>query len=717
MTYLSVINTQDYFDDTYYVSIAPRKRVLHSAFSVFSGSVYRASFTTENVINVTVTGTDLTHGSSTTLSAGEWFVLGDYIYIRLSDSSAPDSSDYIIVTYELYYSTQDQQWYRVPTDSASTLVNWQPFLIRLPSTKQSLSNQLYGFAPIQAQSIEINNSEHTLEAHLESSFYKAIVKGWHQVDSQTTSNISLLFEGYIEKFDWDSDSIKFTVTDINEVFNKEFRSGGTTSDFYLTSEFANVDPNQIGKPKRYVFGYCKGVKCTNIDYSQSNAESDNSAWAVANSGTSSSNYSNDVASLVDFTSAIDSGTTGTGSVTRIYFTDANFVTNFEVGDFILNTPSIGWVIDTTNDGTIMAEFSSTRTQVTAIGANYIDISTAKTVANGLRKNYKSLIPRTRYEKNGVVYTARAFRDYYNKISSGVLYAQFVSGYVATLGSGSAIAYSDPVFADVYGLKVTQYVSSSNEDSIYQVTMNGIDILYNLLITNLKFTSGQISSTFATLSSVTDDRVSFVFPKNVSDSYPTFKELIEDILLTLGLRLYRDNDNKWALRQIIAISTIADTATDDDFEAKSLKATYDYTDILSDVFVQYNRQERSILAGEVDEKFSIVSATSNAVKYLHNITRQKTFTTLHLESSDAQALCNKLSYIFSDRQARYSVNLSKRFLDSLIGDAVTIERDKLPDFSYISGTLRTKNAVVIEINKSPRSISLVLDDQKGLEDNT
>src|SRR4051812_27447791 len=82
--------------------LKPARRV--TSWTLVSGSVYSNAFDYGYVVGVAVNGTDLTAGSSSSLSAGQfyWDSEAETLYVRKSDSVAPLAGDWIIITYEIY---------------------------------------------------------------------------------------------------------------------------------------------------------------------------------------------------------------------------------------------------------------------------------------------------------------------------------------------------------------------------------------------------------------------------------------------------------------------------------------------------------------------------------------------------------------------------------------------------------------------------------------
>jgi hypothetical protein len=163
--------------------ITPRRR--ETGFSVYSGSVYRKSFTYGYVSSVEVDGTELTSNTSTSLSAGEYYYdyENSYLYVRLSDSSNPDDS-YCVVFYELYLATFDEHWYRDPLDDTTETVYFEPLIQKSPQIKLTTDDVFFGYMPSLTSSIKLSNAEHTLERHIyDSSFNRASIKIWNVLGS------------------------------------------------------------------------------------------------------------------------------------------------------------------------------------------------------------------------------------------------------------------------------------------------------------------------------------------------------------------------------------------------------------------------------------------------------------------------------------------------------------------------------------------------------
>ena len=103
--------------------------------------------------------------------------------------------------------------------------------------------------------------------------------------------------------------------------------------------------------------------------------------------------------------------------------------------------------------------------------------------------------------------------------------------------------------------------------------------------------------------------------------------------------------------------------------------------------------------------------------MHGVKKQRTFNTYLLEASDAATLATRLADIFGDRKGRFTIRSKNRFFSNKISDVLEVNRTALPGFSFDKKTLRTRTFNILEIDKGLDSTTMVLDDQRGIEENS
>lgn len=668
----------------YLAILRPSRRV--SSWTLFSGSVYYNDFTYGYVYSVSVNGVALSAGSSSTLSAGQfyWDNEAGRLYVRKSDSVAPLAGDYLVVTYELYFGTFDAHWYRIPTDDTTTTVYFDPVISAVPEIKSNVSELLFGVLPTLSTSIRLINAEHIFEKHLyDSSFNGKEILIYHWLDELSTANMKLVQRGRLGNVTYNRGTITLQIFDNLNIFDKEFRS---TQEFFNVTDYPSVDTSFIGKPVRTVYGVVDGFVPVNIDYVRDNpTTSDNRDWIVRADGSSR----NDITRTVP---ASPSSTT-----TRTY---VDSVAGFKLGDSV-------W-IDKASD-----EYRF----VTAIGANYIEhaaLSVAATTGDTVKKGtvgYVDII------QNGTRFRAHYNRDYtISTHASGALQFTFSSSLESNLSMPATLSTSDQVYCRVYGKQnsVTLSGGAFGGNSTQYANLTSLEvILFDILKTYAGLTESEINLTSFTDLNVTDE-IGIAIPEKSSDNYPKIKDVLVRILKSGLVRLYLDFDQKWKVSALAPITTTSKTIEDEEILRDSVDYDFDYSDLCSDFVVSYNHGERNETGNET---YQLVRASNSLAKYLHGVNKTFSHESLHIDSSGAQTLCNRLSYALGDRLGVMSLSTKNRFFNNIVGDDIEVTSNKLPGFDFDTDVDNSRDFRIEQIQKSLRRVTIKLSDQKGIQDNS
>lgn len=668
----------------YLAILRPSRRV--TSFTLFSGSVYYNDFDFGYVYSVSVNGVALAEGSSSSLSAGQFYWDNDAgrLYVRKSDSVAPLAGDYLVVTYELHFGTFDAHWYRIPTDDTTTTVYFDPVISAVPEIKSNVSELLFGVLPTLSTSIRLINAEHIFEKHLyDSSFNGKEILIYHWLDELSTANMKLVQRGRLGNVTYNRGTITLQIFDNLNVFDKEFRS---TQEFFNVTDYPSVDSSFIGKPVRTVYGVVDGFVPVNIDYVRDTpTTSDNRDWIVRANGSSR----NDITRTVP---ASPSSTT-----TRTY---VDSVAGFKLGDSV-------W-IDKASD-----EYRF----VTAIGANYIEhaaLSVAATTGDTVKRGtvgYVDII------QNGTRFRAHYNRDYtISTHASGALQFTFSTSLESNLSMPSTLSTTDQVNCRVYGKQnsVTLSGGAFGGNSTQYANLTSLEvILFDILKTYAGLTESEINLTSFTDLNVTDE-IGIAIPEKSSDNYPKIKDVLVRILKSGLVRLYLDFDQKWKVSALAPITTTSKTIEDEEILRDSVDYDFDYSDLCSDFVVSYNHGERNETGNET---YQLVRASNSLAKYLHGVNKTFSHESLHIDSSGAQTLCNRLSYALGDRLGVMSLSTKNRFFNNIVGDDIEVTSNKLPGFEFDSAVENSRDFRVEQIQKSLRRVTIKLSDQKGIQDNS
>lgn len=705
MSYSDLLNEET--DEQFLCVLKPKKQI--KTWTNVSGFEWKSTFDLSRFITVKGNGTALTLASaSTPLSAGEYFYdpdIDNQIFLRMPDSSDPNSQ-VIVVEYELFLATTDSYLGRDPTDSTTETVHFEGFIGTSPSIKQSMTDSLVGYLPTDTSRIQFLNGERFFEQHFdEVSYKKAEITIYHALREKQTSknisdfepeNIQKIIDGVCGNVFYREDTISIEIVSRLDSFDVEYRNTDSNN-FYSSSTFSNLDPSFEGSAIRYVYGVVDGFVPVNIDFvDDSPTTSDNRDWVCVGEQTGLPNVA---------------ATVVAGSTTTT--TNLDDATGFKVGDFV-------W-IDKTID-----EYR----EVTAVdyGANTIShaaLSSGAAAAADTVTRY--WVARVEIEQNGVRYQAFPNRDYTVGTFSGTTSGfSFTTSMESNISLPSTLSPGDSVFVRVYGKTndVTVDVGAGPvalgaDDSDLGNLTNPITILYDLLANNLGIDPSKFELTdFQSLATAqAGQRVGLAIPHSSTDSFPTYKELLNEFIQTLLFRFYLSVNDKWTAKILAPLSTSDDDVTNDEIFEGSFQYEFDYKDLASDFQVNYAHREVPATVNGSD-LHSVVTAVNNVAKYLHEVEKKETVESLHIDSTDAQDLVDHRSYIFGDRmgQIKYDSKDNKYF-DTLISDVQSVKRVAMPGFSFDEDTTRQVDSAVIQINKGLRTISIVLDDQKGIEDNS
>lgn len=671
----------------YLAVLRPSRHVV--SFTISSGSVYYNDFDYGYVVGVRVAGTALTLAGTSSLSAGQYYYDHEArrLYIRKSDSGVPVSGDYVIVDYELHFGTFDAHWYRVPTDSATTTVYFDPLIQDPPEIKSNVSELLFGVLPTLSTSIRLINAEHIFEKHLyDSSFNNKEILIYHWLDELSVANMKLVQKGRMGNVAYNRGQVSIQIFDNLNIFEKEFRS---TQEFLNSTDYPALDPQFVGKPVRTVYGVVDGFVPVNIDFVRDNpTTSDNRDWIIRANGSSN----NDITRTVP---ASPSSTT-----TRTYIDDA---TGFKIGDSV-------WLDKTTDEYRTVTAVDYVNNYIEHAALSSGAASTGNTVKRGTVGNLYIV-------QNGVRYAAHYNRDYTLSVhASGALQMTLSSSLESNLSMPATLSSTDQLYCRVYGKQnaVTLSGSPFGSNSTNYANLCSLEVvLFDVLKTYVGLSESEINLTSFTSLNV-EDEVGIAIPEKANSDYPKLKDVIVRLLKSGLVRLYLDFDQKWKVSALAPITSTSKDITDDEIIRNSIDYDFDYSDLYSDIVVSYNHQETSETGSE---NYNLAKVSSSLAKYLHGASKTFSHESLHIDSSGATTLATRLAYVLGDRQGTMTLGTKNRFFDNIVSDDISVTSEKLPGFEYDATTENSRDFKVQQIEKSLRRVKIVLSDQKGVQDNS
>lgn len=687
--YSDLINNET-IQGHFLVVLKPKRKV--TGFTLLSGSVYQVDFDYTNYVpSVTQNGTELTLGSSTTLSAGQYYYDDALkkLYVRMSDSSNP-SSQFVVATFELYLGTYDAHWYRVPTNAATQVVYFEPLIVSAPSVKDDISNVLFGIMPTQSSSLSLSNAEHTIEKWIyDSSLNQAECELYHvlgDIERIEIENVKLILSAIASDSIYTQKGVTISLLNRVDELKPEWRNANKS--FYAVSDFPNINPSFRGKPIRYLYGRVEGFIPVNVQFQNTNpTTSDNRNWAVMGEQTG----------LAEITKTVSVSPVST--TTRTYLSNTQ---GLAVGDTVSITGSI-------------TDYALT-TAVNRTGSQYIEHAALSVAASSSDVIHRGFVSSIVITQRGVRYQALYGRDYTVNLAmaGGVSGFSFTTTLEANLSMPATFQGYDTVFCTVYGrvndLTIAGPTFGANDAETGNLA-HPVLILYDMLKSKLGLGESHLNLTSFTDAYTSTEAMGLSIPESATGGFQQFKNILLPVLQTFLGQIQIDDDQKWKLTTLSPIIGSPDNTVEPE---EILNGAFSYRfqtkELLSEVNVTY-------ATNEFDKSFKTENSISDSARYLHGVSASKTFKSLHIRESDAQVLANRIRYYLGERIGELSLTLKSRFFASQLSDVLRVQRVKLPGFDFDSEIIRERDFRIVQVEKGLKSIKLILDDQKGIQDNS
>lgn len=631
----------------------------------------------------------------------------------------PDLESYPGITVEFEIPLADYSFCgpRDPLDPTSEYVEWIGGLAEVPMAQNGSSESLYGFYPLNQSAISVQNGDGLLNELLYGcSFSFGLVKGYIVVDhdaerAMQRSMVRQVFLGYTDSLRWSDAALQFTCTDFLRFFDRAYSNLTLRFDAF---NFPNVEPhNPDSQPfgayewyVRRVLGMKDGFRPVNIDYADSGsaATNNNRVWVThLKDGDAGS-----ISQVMDHAAA--------NTNTRTYFVDEPQV---NVGDWIRLNHASG----------------VRYTEVEAVNRTlkYIEHEPlTRTVASGETID-RSFIGRVIVEdQNGQSWWLEPFVDFteYQDTVDGIDILGFTmaDNWENSQGFTDNGGVFDPakhkVCVRVYGTKSPLEFPDTNPVS--EVVNQGgiaaaaVDILYRL-IRDSGFSVNDIDQNSFENIAADSHALGIAIPPahDQISGFPTYKEMIGQVLDSMLWRLAFVEGLEQVKLGVVGVGPFVAAA---DYEADEtqhagLDFVQDYADIYWKVILQYFRRDE-VQIGLDDLAPLFATAENQVARDLHFSNKEWSGEILQYDETQAEKIADRLSYALGDRRGLYKTVLDAGFISQAnLGASIALIRQQLPGFAYQYGVDRSRQLMVIEVQKSSRGVSITLEDQKGIQDNS
>lgn len=650
------------------------------------------------------------------------------IYASIGDSHFPEfPSDpsrvlNLYAFYELYYASEGIHWHRDPNGNSSRLipiqevppnaqynyeideVYWEPAVITPPAYVSGATSDIFGIIPSQGGQLVIEGVTGDFNAYArESSFADALIEVFHWVGDLEEANISRILNAKAVSYEVGRDRVSFRVLD--KINRLEF--------LYRQTKITD-DPNNAYYKKLYqrIYGRVDGVQAfqlTPLNLPLNPAVND--IWFIGDA--------RQISSPNEFITRTVAA--GANTTTRTFL---NSVAGLEVGDTFHSPDTAGG-------------FTFTSAEITAVNRslNYIDhtaLAAALVAAKTIRRYYIAYLD---VIQDGIAYRARAVRDY-DVITGQLWNIEWTASVQANLSLPDPITFqTSKVSGRIYGPRLSHFVALTTvgfvaNDPITDNVANPVAIILDVILNSMVLENSSppfgldliereidLDSFEAAYDSIENVPCGVPIPQTFgADSFLSARSIVTDILPTGFFTLYINGDGKIALAYRSPLGDPEYTLDDSNILDQPGPYSFDYQDIASQVEVVYNRQA---LSPETFESAApIASAYNNIAGELYGISaKTKRFETYLIQEEDAEAYAIKISDILSEPLGLFTVKVKSELMEANIGQCVEVNLERMPGFPFSPGTERSRKFRIAEITKSVEGVSLTLDDQKGIEDNS
>ncbi len=700
----------------YFARLTPRRRII--SFTNTSGNTWQAEFDYGPVSGISLNGTDLNYQSTIPLSSGTYYYDPSLERIYVYSTTDPSvSTEFVVVSYELYFSSFGITLSRDPLDYADSKVFWDGTLANVPTFRQTSSDTLFGYFPLEASGLSAVNADGYLNRHLyDSSFSNADLAVYHCLGDLNVANTALVFRGYVRGFSWDSSSVSFTVENLFRGFQSEIDDQLFTTTGAIASAYPNIDPNAKNTSQpfaiRRVYGRVDGLIPINADYNATPSHTTNRNWIVCRA---------EANGLI--TRAIDTGGTNTTSITTVTNADGIMPGDWIYLDDVAEAAEVAGV----DYGTKQIVHTTVAARSVSPGDNI----------------YRESVGYVYIRIDGVNLKLEPILDYTIQFDATrkLIYIDLEDNFEAH--HSGTLSIFDPstmqIFCRVYGQNETIYFADETTP-VATVNQQGGNI-NSIGAFIYDFASRAIGKdamdedSFTDL--VTDNQhlVGFTVPFKYSDyQYPTYYEVILKLMQSGLVRMHSNIVNNEMVVSVSSIGptgAVAKTLTDD--LTTRVTFTVDYDNTFQKVLLIYQPTDYPINSqtafreplfrtsfGDAYLKTSGSTAANNIgiqANYIHSINSTFDIETVLILENDARDVADRLIYTLSDRRGRFTVSCKNDAFLAKLSETYRLSRARLPGFDLDLNTLNARDGIVTDTAKTIAGVELTIDDQKGIEDNS
>ncbi|WP_374029776.1 hypothetical protein [Bdellovibrio bacteriovorus] len=581
------------------------------------------------------------------------------------------------------------------------LYYYYPLLYDVPQKKSYLSDSAFGYLPVQNSTLSFSTSEFRELKHLfNCSLVNQRVEVYRCLGSQKASNTKKVFVGLAGNYRFDQYRVTIDVSDYFKIFLQSFKGL-----FYADGTELKTVPTIFNR----VGGMVLSLKTL------SDPGTTTPVYRVAQQlGNLKANW--DLSKYKLIIGAYPGGAPNS-TVTKIYY---NWVgLGLEIGDRIILSSA-----STVVSGQTIPSGNIRYAVINGFGSDgsglYISIkqTDAASVASVHPLVWTAYVARgVNIVMQGWSYTAFPHRDYEERIPASEnepVEIVFKAGYSGASNMALPENLTDTHLVYAY--------SATGKD-----IRNPIEILESLLKDHLQIPASDINqASFDDIKvKFSLDQLGFTVPRESGGEFPSYQDLIGEILEACLLRLYQDEDCKWKLSDVGPVEDgdhLLDLEEDSLVIQDSQTFSFSYDDLISEIVVKYDYRQvldtRADLPSYAFNPTTAVQSYANKNEYgsfFYGVSRVKEVFTNFRNSGSAQKLARRMLFLFGERLGRIGISVPAVVGEVDIGTKCSVKKTQNKLSAYAEGE-GVKKAVVVEMNRDDSRIDLVLDDQLGIQNN-
>jgi hypothetical protein len=636
----------------------------------------------------------------------------------------PNDADF---TFEfLLFASTHGGYYPVTPSTTQEDVEWPAVIAKCPVFKQSFSDQLFGFFPVETSSIELLNQDDSFNPYL----YDAV---WKNARFEVFNDF-VFKPGQLESFrktivglcqtvSQDQSDLSISVRSFIDILNRDY-------DLKRASEYS-FGAISVADQKKYVrkiFGRVAGFVPIGVAFDITIAANTNRDFVFCK---------DPIANLPNITLTVDDAYANTDTTTKVTATP----TGININDRIkLICAGVAKYVD-----------------VTAV--DYVTKIITHTAVTGRSDApgdtlYRPFVGRLDLFDGTIgFYQLYPGRDFDVMDFAGCAGIRLVNNFEATVsmvdnGNG---AIFDPTKMDlmpyVYGdATLARLPDASNLGAVSKrggAYSNPIGVLLSIINSAGRFDGAQFhvdQASFASEFAAADDYVGFAVPQLSGGTLPKYRDVVVTLLNSFLGRLYLKDSSAGpalAVQRIGPTKVTPDFVVDSAVEVTSYSQDISYEDAPHRINLNYSFQELpmnnpgTVIAFPPNSSFP-AQGSEGSVFIFKNCkqARWAYFTKYEFAfdsyldndftqdgSDQIELMGNRVLWLMSERRNRITLVVKNRFFEANIGDTIELSRDSVPGFAFLFGTLQSRKFILIEKQQSVYGVTLVLDDQKGVEDHS